>query len=155
MPAKMISEMPLPMPRAVICSPSHIRNIVPPVSVMTVVMRKNMPGIDDDVGAALEADGDAIGLQRRQQHRAVAGVLVDDLAALLAFLLELLERAGRRRHQLDDDRGRDVRHDVEGEDRHAADGAAGEHVEHAEDAAGLLLLNAWASASGLMPGSGI
>ena len=26
MPMKMISEMPLPMPRAVICSPSHIRN---------------------------------------------------------------------------------------------------------------------------------
>ena len=44
MPAKMISEMPLPMPRAVICSPSHIRNIVPPVSVMTVDMRKNQPG---------------------------------------------------------------------------------------------------------------
>ena len=38
MPAKMISEMPLPMPRAVICSPSHIRNMVPPVSVITVVM---------------------------------------------------------------------------------------------------------------------
>ena len=34
MPTKMMSEMPLPMPRAVICSPSHIRNIVPPTSVM-------------------------------------------------------------------------------------------------------------------------
>ena len=34
MPTKMISEMPLPMPRAVICSPSHIRNMVPPTSVM-------------------------------------------------------------------------------------------------------------------------
>ena len=44
MPAKMISEMPLPMPRAVICSPSHIRNIVPPTSVMTAEMRKNSPG---------------------------------------------------------------------------------------------------------------
>ena len=33
MPAKMISEEPLPTPREVICSPSHIRNIVPPVSV--------------------------------------------------------------------------------------------------------------------------
>jgi hypothetical protein len=39
----MISEMPLPMPRAVICSPSHIRNMVPPVSVITVEMRKNQP----------------------------------------------------------------------------------------------------------------
>lgn len=44
MPAKMISEMPLPTPRAVICSPSHIRNMVPPTSVMTVEMRKNRPG---------------------------------------------------------------------------------------------------------------
>ena len=44
MPARMISEMPLPMPREVICSPSHIRNIVPPVSVSTVVMRKKSPG---------------------------------------------------------------------------------------------------------------
>ncbi len=39
-PAMMISEMPLPMPRAVICSPSHIRNTVPPVSVIIVTMRK-------------------------------------------------------------------------------------------------------------------
>ena len=45
MPEKMISDRPLPMPRAVICSPSHIRNIVPPVSVMTVVMTKNRPGL--------------------------------------------------------------------------------------------------------------
>ncbi len=30
-PEKMMSEMPLPTPRAVICSPSHIKNTVPPV----------------------------------------------------------------------------------------------------------------------------
>ncbi len=45
MPAKMISEMPLPMPRWVICSPSHIRNIVPPVSVMMVETVKKKPGL--------------------------------------------------------------------------------------------------------------
>ena len=44
MPAKMISEMPLPTPRLVICSPIHIKRIVPPVSVTTAVMRKNIPG---------------------------------------------------------------------------------------------------------------
>jgi hypothetical protein len=44
MPERMISEMPLPMPREVICSPSHIRNMVPPVSVIAVESRKNMPG---------------------------------------------------------------------------------------------------------------
>ena len=45
MPEKMISEMPLPTPRWVICSPSHIRNIVPPVSVTTMVKRKYSPGL--------------------------------------------------------------------------------------------------------------
>ena len=94
MPAKMMSEMPLPMPRAVICSPSHIRNTVPPVSVMTVDRRKNMPGSDDQTGLPFQADRDAIGLQRGQEHGAVAGVLVDLLAALLAFLLQLLRDAG-------------------------------------------------------------
>jgi hypothetical protein len=135
MPAKMISEMPLPMPRAVICSPSHIRNMVPPTSVMTVEIRKNQPGsvtmllpIPDRPKCRRPA--------RCQQHRAVAGVLVDDLAALLAFFLQLLERGNDRRHQLNDDRGRNVGHDAEREDRHALDGAAGKHVEQAENAAG-------------------
>ncbi len=44
MPEKMIRLVPLPMPRAVICSPSHIRNIVPPTSEITQVSRKNIPG---------------------------------------------------------------------------------------------------------------
>ena len=91
MPAKMMSEMPLPMPREVICSPSHIRNTVPPVSVMTVDRRKNMPGSTTRPALPLEADGNAIGLQCGEEHRAVARVLVDLLAALLAFLLQLLE----------------------------------------------------------------
>ena len=69
MPAKMMSEMPLPMPREVICSPSHIRNMVPPVSVITVEMRKNQPGIADHVAGAFEPDGDAVGLERRQHAR--------------------------------------------------------------------------------------
>ena len=36
MPAKMMSEMPLPMPRSVICSPSHMMKAVPVVSVSMV-----------------------------------------------------------------------------------------------------------------------
>ena len=46
MPAKMMREEPLPMPREVICSPSHIRNMVPPVSVIRVEMRKKIPGAE-------------------------------------------------------------------------------------------------------------
>ena len=41
----MIIEMPLPMPRSVICSPSHIRNIVPVTSVIAAVITKPVPGI--------------------------------------------------------------------------------------------------------------
>ena len=44
MPAKISRLMPLPTPRLVICSPSHIRNIVPPVRVTTVETMKNGPG---------------------------------------------------------------------------------------------------------------
>ena len=44
MPAKMISEVPLPTPRAVICSPSHISSRVPPTRVTMVTKRKNRPG---------------------------------------------------------------------------------------------------------------
>ena len=95
--------------------------------------------IGDDAGRALEPDGDAVGLEHGQHDGQVARVLVDDLAALLALLLQLLERRDDRRHQLHDDRGGDVGHDAEREDRHALDGAAGEHVEHAQDAGGLLL----------------
>ncbi len=40
----MISDTPLPMPRLVICSPSHIRNRVPPTMLMTAPMRNIMPG---------------------------------------------------------------------------------------------------------------
>ncbi len=45
MPAKMISDMPLPMPRSVICSPSHITKTLPVVIVSIVVSRKPMPGL--------------------------------------------------------------------------------------------------------------
>ncbi len=44
MPAMMIRLVPLPTPRAVICSPIHIRNIVPPTRVITQEKRKNQPG---------------------------------------------------------------------------------------------------------------
>ncbi len=43
-PAMMISETPLPIPRLVICSPSQRRNIVPPTRLMTAPMRNITPG---------------------------------------------------------------------------------------------------------------
>ena len=37
---QMRMEVPLPMPRSVICSPSHIMNMVPAVMVMTAGITK-------------------------------------------------------------------------------------------------------------------
>ena len=56
--------MPLPMPRSVICSPSHMMNIVPVVSVSTTSDGSPSPGVDERrppaiLRLALEADGDA------------------------------------------------------------------------------------------------
>ncbi len=44
-PAKIISEMPLPIPRSVICSPSHMMKAVPVVSETIVRRRKPQPGL--------------------------------------------------------------------------------------------------------------
>ncbi|OQA16782.1 MAG: hypothetical protein BWY61_02188 [Firmicutes bacterium ADurb.Bin354] len=45
----MIREIPLPIPRSVICSPSHIRIIVPVVIVTAVTMKKPMPASADTI----------------------------------------------------------------------------------------------------------
>ena len=102
MPAKMISEMPLPMPRSVICSPSHMMNAVPVVSVIIVISRKPQPGsstTDAPPGAwiVLEPDRDEEALDEREHDRAVARVLGDLAPPELAFLRELLELRDRRR----------------------------------------------------------
>ena len=36
--------IPLPMPRSVICSPSHITKMAPTVSVTTMISREEKPG---------------------------------------------------------------------------------------------------------------
>ena len=76
MPAKMISEMPLPMPRSVICSPSHMMNAVPVVSVIIIMSRKPQPGVEDRALAelaVLEGDRDQQALEEREHDRRVAG----------------------------------------------------------------------------------
>ena len=44
-PENIINDIPLPIPLCVICSPSHIRNIVPATIVVTVEILKNAPGL--------------------------------------------------------------------------------------------------------------
>ena len=93
----------------------------------------------DDFGAALrqalDVRGDEPRLHDRDEDRAVARDLVDLVAALLAFFVELVELGHDDGEQLDDDRRRHVRHDAEREDRHLLQRAAREHVEHAEERA--------------------
>ena len=43
-PAKIIKDIPFPIPLWVICSPSHIKKIVPATIVVTVEILKNNPG---------------------------------------------------------------------------------------------------------------
>ena len=106
-------------------------------------MRKPRPGRDDHRRPAralgFERDGDPESLERGEQHRAVPRVLGDLAAPLLALLLELLELRMHRGKELHDDRGGDVRHDADREDREPAEGPAREHVEHVEDRPALLL----------------
>ena len=43
-PENIIKDMPFPTPRCVICSPNHIKNIVPPTMLTTVETLKDSPG---------------------------------------------------------------------------------------------------------------
>ena len=52
-----------------------------------------------------------------EHDRGVARVFVDLLAAAFAFFLQPLERPPHAAQQLEDNRGRDVRHDAQAEDR--------------------------------------
>jgi len=54
-------EIPFPNPRSVICSPSHIKNMVPAVNVTTAVRRNPIPGVitkpaDDSSARAIPRD---------------------------------------------------------------------------------------------------
>ena len=97
MPAKMMKLMPLPMPRSVMSSPIHITRMVPATrdAIMVSVSRlaRSKFGMTCDTAGALAGQQDevAVGLQQAHGHRQVAGVLVDLVAAVLAFALQLLQ----------------------------------------------------------------
>ena len=76
--------------------------------------------VDHKSGLRLERDRDAGRLEKREEDRPVARVLGDLALARLALFSELLQLRGHRGHELHDDRGRDIRHDAEREDRKAA-----------------------------------
>ena len=138
-PAKMISDMPLPIPRSVICSPSHMMNAVPVVRLSIVIRMKPMPGIQHEVAfRGLQHRRDAERLHQRKTDGEIARPLRDLAAAELAFLLQLLERRNHHRQQLQNDRRRDVGHDAQRENRQAPERAAGEQIDEAEERACVL-----------------
>jgi hypothetical protein len=117
MPAKMMSDMPLPMPRSLICSPSHMMKAVPVVSEMMVIRTNPQPGlITKPPTCSAQSLRDAERLDDGEGDGQVAGPLGDLAAAQFAFLLQLLERGNHHREQLQNDGRRDVRHDAQRED---------------------------------------
>ena len=80
------------------------------------------------------------GVEHAQRDGQVARVLGHLGLALSAFTVQRLEVRDDHPQQLHDDRGRDVRHDAQGEDRDLEHGPAREHVhERIESAAGVAL----------------
>ena len=137
-PAKMIREIPLPMPRSVICSPSHMMKAVPAVRVIMVIKRKDHPGSRTTASPAgpvilSKPNADSEPLDEAQEHRSVAGVLGDLLPSGLPFLRKPLQMGNHDREQLKDDRGTDIGHDPQGENGQALESAPGEHVDEAEE----------------------
>ena len=130
--------MPLPTPRSVISSPSHMMTAVPAVMQITIVVMVKT----EEFGIRLCAAGDQVarpgqrddagGLQDGQADGQVPGVLRDLRLAGLALLAQRLQARDDHREQLQDDAGRDVRHDAEREDRQLQQRAAAEQVDQLE-----------------------
>jgi hypothetical protein len=65
-PAKMMIEIPLPRPRSVICSPSHIRNIVPVTKRRHRRQAEHEARIIHQARLRLKRDSNAQALKQRQ-----------------------------------------------------------------------------------------
>ena len=133
MPAKMMKLMPLPRPRSLISSPSHISRIVPAVKLssrLIVSMLNRSVGRDDAVRA--EQDADAVALGERERHGQHARVLVEAVAPVLALTAQLLERRDHPAHQLHDDAGVDVGVHPQADDRRGRQAASREDVQDPE-----------------------
>ena len=93
-------------------------------------------------------------LHEGERDGAVAGVLGDLLLPRLAFLGQPLERRDHHREQLQDDRGRDVRHDARARTRSGAAGCPPEKRSTMPSSVPCTWLKNSASAAASMPGVG-
>ena len=156
-----MSEMPLPMPRCVISSPSHMSRVAPAVSEITD--QHHVAEVErsvDDVRAAEAGGVDAEyiadrRLSGREADGQVARVLRALLLADLALLGEPLESRHDHREELQDDRGGDVRHDPQREQREPLERSAGEEVQEAEDVEPAKFSCRASSAEASTPGAGM
>src|SRR5271165_2383473 len=97
--------------------------------------------VNEGVAAALlrlQSAGNGSALDDAEHDGQVAGVLRDFAAAEFAFFLQAFEVREHHGHQLQDDRGGDVRHDAQRKNSEAAEIAAAEEVENTENRAGRL-----------------
>ncbi len=138
---KIMIDMPLPTPRSVMSSPSHMITAVPAVMVMTMtrnvwVLSSCSRGLSqpcEQVARAGQRD-DARRLEQRQAEGEVARVLGDLGLTGLALLLEGLQPRDHHDQQLQDDARRDVGHDPEREHGQLQQRATGEQVDQVVDA---------------------
>ena len=146
---KIRTDMPLPTPRSVTSSPSHMMTAVPAVSVTTRVRIRNSESsgmiacgaVREQPPRARQRD-DAGGLQHGERDGQVARVLRQLGLTGLPLLLERLQPRDHHDEQLHDDRRRDVRHDPEREDAQLEQRATAEQVDQAVEALALDLLEA-------------
>src|SRR5262245_25541025 len=80
----------------------------------------------------LECAGDGQRLDDAERNGQIASVLGNFLTAQLAFFLQPLEVRENHLHQLKNNRGSDVGHDAQSENRELAEVAAAEKIEEAE-----------------------
>ena len=164
MDRKISSDMPLPTPRSVMSSPSHMMTIVPVVMVMissrigpqvvvTAGHRVGRSTAEQRAGAGHEARVVAFSRPRAMVRYRVYWVSLDWPGCTL--LLQLLEARDDHAQQLDDDRRGDVRHDAQGEDGDLQHRAAREHVdERVQPAGGVALGQADLHGAVVHPGAG-
>ncbi|OQC73527.1 MAG: hypothetical protein BWX45_00420 [Deltaproteobacteria bacterium ADurb.Bin002] len=101
-------------------------------------------GVQNDGGARraghlLQPPGDAESLNDAQPHRAVAGVLGDFAAAVLALFGKFLQVRDGHRQQVDDNGRGDVGHDAQRKNGKSAQRAAGKQIHQAQHGSARLL----------------
>ena len=111
---------------------------LPVVRVSIVIRTKLTPGCNDEVAGFLQTHGNAEGLHRAEDDSQIARPLGDFLAAEFAFFLQFRQRLINHRQQLQNDGGRDVRHDAQSEDGQPAKLAAANQIDEAQERSAVL-----------------